>query len=74
MSDTKVETKTILTAKELKSIANKKYYQKHKARHGATKICDICNGKFSYYGRSRHIRSQKHLFCKMLIEQNQKQN
>ena len=71
MSDTKVETKTILSAKELKSIANKKYYQKHKARHGATKICDICNGKYSYYGRARHIKSQKHLFCKMLIESKQ---
>ena len=61
------EIKTILSAKELKSIANKKYYLKHKARHSGAVDCVMCGGKYSYYGKARHLKSKRHMFCVQLI-------
>jgi len=65
MTDT--ETKTILTAKELKSMANKKYYMKHKERRSGAVDCLMCGGKYSYYGKARHLKSKRHMFCVQLI-------
>ena len=43
---------------------NSQYYQNFKESHPnilTNKICcDICKGKYTYYHKSRHIRSKKH--------------
>ncbi|ARF12636.1 hypothetical protein Klosneuvirus_11_7 [Klosneuvirus KNV1] len=38
----------------------KKYYEEHKEQWNVKKICNICNGSYSYSSRYRHFNSKKH--------------
>ena len=55
-------------SRELEELENKekraRYYQNFKSKHPnilTDKIkCSVCDGKYSYHHKSRHIRSKKH--------------
>lgn len=46
---------------------SKKYYDKFKEVNSEKihkKInCELCGGKYTYFNRSKHIKSKKHQFC-----------
>ena len=79
-SDVKTETEKdiinepIAIAKEKKkydqSKYNKNFMEKNKDIINQKKICDICCGSYSYYNKSKHMKSLKHL--NLLNKQNQK--
>lgn len=50
---------------------NKNYYAQKKENLESVK-CSVCDGVYSYYSKSKHLKSRKHLF-KILLE-NQKNN
>ena len=56
---------------ENKDDNNKKYYEAFKKKHNdkinEKKICEICNGSYSYFNKSNHLKSQKHLNALQII-------
>jgi len=47
--------------KEAAKRYNAKSYLKHKGE--SSTICEICGGKYLYYNKSHHNKSQRHLMC-----------
>lgn len=57
---TNVDTKD---KKAIKANYNKKYYNKDKTKTSdrlKSSPCDICGGAYSYYSKSKHLKSKKH--------------
>ena len=47
--------------KPTKKDYNKKYYESFKDKEKDKKyVCDICNKQYTYYGKSKHIKSAYH--------------
>ncbi len=50
--------------KPIKKYDNKAYYkkfiEKNKDKIHEKKICEVCSGKYTYYNKSRHMKSKKH--------------
>jgi len=42
---------------------NKTYYEANKKERLKIKICLICNGRYSYYTKTRHEKSKHHTKC-----------
>lgn len=44
---------------------NRKYYENFRAKHQdkihKRETCNVCFGSYTYYGKSKHMKSQKHL-------------
>lgn len=49
---------------------NKTFMEKNKDRIKLKVVCDICCGTYTYYNKSKHMKSIKHL--NLLNKQNQK--
>jgi len=64
-----MENKTVevsLTKKELKKLYNKRYYEKTKENNlyncrKTPQKCEVCNGSYQYYNKSRHLKRPKHV-------------
>jgi len=54
--------------KMLRAKHNKTYYEKIKKERLVSQVCSICSGSFSYYSKSRHIKTKRHLQCKLIID------
>lgn len=65
---------TEMTSKELRKIQNRIYYEKTKLKRGKVIRCSICDGKYSSYTKSKHMQSQKHSQCVMIIERMKNKN
>jgi hypothetical protein len=44
------------------NIYNKNFYEKHKDKIHEKLTCECCGGSYSYYNKSKHVKSKKHLF------------
>jgi len=51
---------------------NKNFLEKNKDKINQKIICDICCGSYSYYNKSKHIKSAKHI--NLLNKQTQNKN
>lgn len=40
---------------------NQTFYERNKTRILEKHICEICNGKYTYYNKSKHNTSNKHI-------------
>jgi hypothetical protein len=60
-----VNTPALIITKEKKkydqSKYNKNFMEKNRDKINEKKICDICCGSYSYYNKSKHMKSLKHL-------------
>ncbi len=41
---------------------NKKFSENHKEKIKEKQICEICYGSYTYFNKSHHNKSKKHLF------------
>jgi hypothetical protein len=65
-----IEIKTKEKKKYDQSKYNKNFMEKNKDKINQKIICDTCCGSYSYYNKSKHMKSLKHL--NLLNKQNQK--
>jgi hypothetical protein len=72
-SITNTETEPVISSvvkkKYDQSQYNKKFIEKNRDRINEKIICDVCCGSYSYYNKSKHMKSLKHV--KLLNKQNQ---
>lgn len=40
---------------------NKNFCEKHKGRIRTKTTCDVCCGTYTYFNKSKHLKTQKHL-------------
>jgi hypothetical protein len=52
---------------------NKTFYEKHKNDVNAKITCECCGGTYSYYNKTKHIKSKKHIFHVERQEQQRQQ-
>ncbi len=45
----------------------KKFYETHPEKLTDKIICKICNGRYAYFNKSHHNKTQKHLLILKLI-------
>jgi hypothetical protein len=71
-TDDPVVTVVKLKKKYDQSQYNKNFLEKNKDKINKKIICDICCGSYSYYNKSKHLKSVKHI--NLLNKQNQNKN
>jgi hypothetical protein len=47
---------------------HKKFMEKNKDKINEKKICEICNGHYTYFNKSHHFKSNRHLNAIKIIE------
>lgn len=58
--------------KEIKydqNLYNKNFMEKNKEKITSKQICPICKGKYTYYNKSTHFKSKKHIMIGLLADQ-----
>jgi hypothetical protein len=68
-TETEPVVSSVVKKKYDQSQYNKKFIEKNRDRINEKIICDVCCGSYSYYNKSKHMKSLKHV--KLLNKQNQ---
>jgi len=62
MEDNKKKSQPKNISKEQRKVYNNTFIEKNKDKVKCQEQCNICNGHYTYYNKSHHMKSKKHLF------------